>query len=41
MKKLDEENIEKRTAYEVSVSKLELLEMEEADDSIFCMDKGQ
>jgi single-stranded DNA-binding protein len=41
VKKLDEENIEKRTAYEVSVSKLELLEMEEADDSIFCMDKGQ
>ena len=41
VKKLDEENIEKRTAYEVSVSKLELLEMEEADNSIFCMDKGQ
>lgn len=31
VKKLDEENIEKRVAYEVSVSKLELLEMEEAN----------
>jgi len=31
VKKLDEENIEKRVAYEVSVSKLEILEMEEAN----------
>ncbi|MBQ7360425.1 MAG: single-stranded DNA-binding protein [Lachnospiraceae bacterium] len=31
VKKLDEENVEKRVAYEVSVSKLELLEMEEAN----------
>ncbi|MBE5867810.1 MAG: single-stranded DNA-binding protein [Lachnospiraceae bacterium] len=29
MKKIDEENVEKRVAYEVSVSKLELLEEEE------------
>lgn len=41
VKKLDDENIEKRTAYEVSVSKLELLEMEDAEDSIFCMEKRQ
>ena len=32
MKKLDEENVEKRVAFEVSVSKLELLE--EARESI-------
>ena len=31
VKKLDEDNVEKRVAYEVSVSKLELLEMEEAN----------
>jgi hypothetical protein len=29
MKKLDEENVERRVAFEVSVSKLELLEDEE------------
>ncbi len=34
MKKLDEEHVEKRVAFEVSVSKLELMGMEEKNDSV-------
>jgi single-stranded DNA-binding protein len=34
MKKLDEEHVEKRVAFEVSVSKLELLEEAQVQESI-------